>query len=273
MRVGLFIPCFVDQLAPQVGVATLQLLEALGCEVDFPTAQACCGQPLANLGCREDALPLAHKFARVFGGDAYDHVVAPSASCVAMVRTGYPPLAATASPDQREALSAVGERTRELCEFLVDVVGLGAIDGRYAKRVALQRGCHGVRELHLATASELRRPADDKVAALLGRLDGLELVEAERRDECCGFGGTFAVGEDAVSARMGSDRLDSFAAAGAEEVVATDVSCQLHLSGLGRRRGDGLAHRHVAEVLRDAVLGVALPGVSLPGVSDGEGAQ
>jgi len=253
MRVGLFIPCFIDQFAPQVGVATAEFLEGCGVEVDFPRAQACCGQPMSNLGCRDDARPLALRFARVFDAGSYEHIVAPSGSCVAMVRNHYPELAR--SQAERAALKGVGARTRELCEFVVDVLGIEAVHGQYARRVGLHRGCHGLRELRLGAASELQVTASDKVEGLLSSIDGLELVNLERPDECCGFGGTFATTEEVVSARMGNDRLDDFARGAAETIVSTDVSCLFQLGGLAKRRGGAPEMLHIAELLRDAVRG------------------
>jgi len=256
-RVALFVPCYVDHLAPQVAMATAELLEAYGCEVEFPEAQGCCGQPMANLGCRPQARPLALRFAGVFGADRYDHVVAPSGSCVAMVRHHYAELAKTAG--EREALTVVANRTRELCEFLVDVLGVERIEGHYPHRVGLHRGCHGLRELRLGTPSEWPGPAFDKVEGLLASIDGLELMPLERRDECCGFGGTFAVAEEAVSARMGRDRLADHGRAGAERIASTDVSCSLHLAGLAKRDGRALPLVHVAEVMNDARKAGAKP--------------
>jgi len=260
MRVALFIPCYVDQLAPEVGVATLELLEALGAEVAFPLAQACCGQPLANLGCVDDARPLALGLARAFADGDAEWVVAPSGSCIAMVRRHAPALARDAR--ERALLESLASRARELCEFLVDVVGVERVRGRYARRVALHQGCHGLRELRLGNASErMDAPAPvDRARALLERLDGIALTPQERADECCGFGGTFAVAEDAVSARMGSDRIDDLARGGPDVVASTDVSCLLHLRGLASRRAElsgapPLAFAHVAELLRDAVVG------------------
>lgn len=253
MRVGLFIPCFIDQLAPQVGVATAEFLESCGVEVDFPRAQACCGQPMSNLGCRDDARPLALRFARVFDASRYEHIVAPSGSCVAMVRNHYPELAR--SQAERDALEAVGARTRELCEFVVDVLGIEAARGRYVRRVGLHRGCHGLRELRIGAASEQQITASDKVESLLSSIDGLELVDLERSDECCGFGGTFAMTEEVVSARMGNDRLDDYARGAAEAIVSTDVSCLFQLGGLAKRRGGAPEMLHIAELLRDAVRG------------------
>ena len=252
-RIALFIPCYVDHLAPAVGIATAELLEAYGCEVDFPQAQACCGQPMANLGCPDAARPLALRFARVFAAERYDHVVVPSGSCVAMVRHHYAELAR--GQRERDAFSEVAGRTHELCEFLVDVLGVGSIQGRYPHRVSLHRGCHWLRELRLGPASELGErnpPQVDKAEQLLAGIEGLELTSLERRDECCGFGGTFAVEEDAVSARMGRDRLADHARSGAEVIASTDVSCSLHLDALARRDGRALPLVHIAEQMNPA---------------------
>lgn len=249
MRVGLFIPCYVDLLYPRVGLATVELLERHGFEVDYPEAQTCCGQPMGNAGFRDEAARLAKRFLDVF--DGYDHVVAPSGSCVAMVRRHYEDLL-----ESTPALERVRERTWELCEFLTDVAG-AEIAGSFPHRVAVQPSCHGLRELRLGPGSERRDPARDKVRSLLAPLRGIELVEPLRRDECCGFGGTFAVDEGAVATMMGRDRLDDFARAGAEIVTATDVSCLAHLGGLVGREGRPLRVMHVAEILAVATAEAA----------------
>jgi L-lactate dehydrogenase complex protein LldE len=240
--VALFVPCYVDQLYPQVAVATLRLLERHGCTVVFPPEQTCCGQPMANAGQREDAAPLARRFLDVFA--SYDHVVAPSGSCVAMVKHQYPGLA----PDH-PALKKVADSTWELCEYLHDVLGVRQVEGRFARTVGLHRSCHGQRELRLASGSERQVPPFDKVKTLLSTLDGIRLVEPARTDECCGFGGTFAVTEEAVSCVMGRDRLDDQARAGAEVITGVDMSCLMHLDGLARREQRPVRIMHVAQVL------------------------
>jgi len=250
LRVGLFIPCYVDQFAPQVGLATAELLEAYGCDVDFPEAQACCGQPFSNFGRPEDARPLALRFGKAFPVDRYDHIVAPSGSCVAMVRHQYADLAR--SERERDLLDEVAGRTCELCEFLVDVLGVSSVAGRYPKRVGLHRGCHGLRELRLARSSERVQSHFDKVERLLVGIDGLELAPLDRPDECCGFGGTFAVDEPAISLGMGRDRLADHARNGAEVIVSTDVSCSLHLESVAPESRPAVPIVHVAEVLNDA---------------------
>jgi len=246
MRVGLFIPCYVDQLYPRVGLATVRVLERLGVEVVYPEAQTCCGQPMANAGFAGDAAPLARRFVEVFRG--FEHVVCPSGSCTSMVRNHYDALV-----PGLPGLEAVKGSTYELCEFITDVLKVGRLAGRYPRKVALHQSCHGLRELQLGSASERMEARYSKVASLLSSLEGIELVTLQRADECCGFGGTFAVVEEAVSCGMGRDRIADHLQAGAEVVTATDVSCLMHLDGLARRARQPLQFRHVAEVLAEAM--------------------
>lgn len=245
MKVGLFIPCYVDQLWPQAGLATLEVLERLGVDVEFPEEQTCCGQPMANAGFAREAEPLARRFLRVFEG--YDAVVSPSGSCVSMVRNHYAPLVGN-----DPAYAPLARRTWELCEFVTDVLHLDRMPGRFPRRVGLHQSCHGLRELGLGIGSERILPRSNKVEPLLASLAGIELVPLARPDECCGFGGTFAVSEEAVSCMMGRDRVADHARAGAEVVTATDVSCLMHLSGLARRDGSPLRFMHVAEIFAEA---------------------
>jgi L-lactate dehydrogenase complex protein LldE len=246
VKVALFIPCYVDQLYPGVGLATARVLERFGCEVVFPEDQTCCGQPMSNAGFAGQAAPLARRFLDVFQGHAA--VVCPSGSCTSMVRNHYHPLV---GDDPR--YPAVRAATYELCEFLVDVLGVTRVPGRLRRRVGLHQSCHGLRELRLASGSERRVAPFDKVAPLLRSIDGLELVSLARPDECCGFGGTFAVTEEAVSAFMGQDRIADHLRAGAEVVTGTDVSCLMHLDGLARRAASPLTFRHVAELFAEAM--------------------
>lgn len=241
-QVALFIPCYVDQLYPQVGMATLELLERFGCTVDFPPAQTCCGQPMANTGCVDDAKPLAQKFVSIFKD--YEYVVCPSGSCTAMVRQHYPEL----MHDDPDYLR-VRARTFELCEFLTDVLEIETISGRFPHKVGLHNSCHGLRELRLGSSSEMMVERFNKAAQLLSGLDGIELVDLKRPDECCGFGGTFAVAEEAVSCMMGLDRIHDHEQAGAEVVTAGDMSCLMHLSGLISRQKSPLRVMHIAEIL------------------------
>jgi L-lactate dehydrogenase complex protein LldE len=241
-RVGLFIPCYIDQLYPQVGLATLEILEQCGVAVEFPEAQTCCGQPMANTGCTAEARPLAEKFLRVFGG--YDYVVAPSGSCVAMVRLHYEEYL-----HGRPGFDDLKRKTYELCEFLTDVVQVRGIMGSFPYRIGLHQSCHGLRELRLGRSSELVAPAYSKPRQLLELLDGITFAELSRPDECCGFGGTFAVNEEAVSCMMGQNRVADHEQAGAQVLTANDMSCLMHLDGLIRRAGKPLRVMHVAEIL------------------------
>jgi len=245
LTVGLFIPCYIEQLYPQVGLATLRLLEGHGVRAEYVEDQTCCGQPMANSGCAADAAPLAHKFLRLFRG--YEYVVAPSGSCVSMVRNHYEPFLAG-----KPGFDHLKRSTFELCEFLVDVLKVGKIEGRFPHKVGLHQSCHGLRELRLGSGSERRVPAFDKVRLLLQELEGIELVELTRPDECCGFGGTFSVNEEAVSCMMGRDRVADHERAGAEIITAIDMSCLMHMDGLLRRDRKPLRVMHVAEVLAEA---------------------
>jgi L-lactate dehydrogenase complex protein LldE len=245
VRVALFVPCYVDQLRPQVARATLTLLERLGVAVEFPLAQTCCGQPMANAGCERDALATYRHYVDVFAG--YDYVVSPSGSCVYHVRRHYDAL------EQTAAVRHVRERTTELCDFLVNVLHAPPLGAAFPHTVGLHVGCHMRRGLRLAPASELTPAPGGVLRDLLLQVRGLVLVEPDHADECCGFGGTFAVTEDAVSARMGQDRVAAHQRLGVEVIASGDVSCLLHLEGVIRRQGLAIRTVHVAEILAEAV--------------------
>jgi L-lactate dehydrogenase complex protein LldE len=239
-KVALFVPCYIDQLYPAVAWASLELLERCGVDVAVPPEQTCCGQPLINTGGLSAARPLVERFERLFGG--YDYVVCPSGSCCATLaaelargRTGPAPL-----------------QVFELCQFLVEVLGVQRVEASFPHRVLLHQSCHALRELGLGTLSELGGGGERRESPgrkLLSTVQGLSLVEPQRSDECCGFGGSFCLMEAGVSSRMGEDRLADFEGAGAEIVTSLDMSCLMHLSGLSRRRGQRLSFMHIAEVL------------------------
>ncbi|HWP49497.1 MAG TPA: (Fe-S)-binding protein [Candidatus Limnocylindrales bacterium] len=242
IKVGLFIPCYIDQLYPQVGMATLKVLERFNVEVDYPLDQTCCGQPMANAGCAADAAPLAEKFYRIFKD--YPYVVCPSGSCTSMVRNHYDDYL-----KGKPGLEELKKKTFELCEFLTDVLKLEKIEGRFPYRVGLHQSCHGLRELRLAKSSERMGNPFSKVSPLLESLEGITLVKLSRPDECCGFGGTFAVGEEAVSCMMGKDRIADHEQSGTEVLTGVDMSCLMHLDGLIRRAGKPIRVMHIAEIL------------------------
>ena len=242
MTVALFAPCYIDQLYPHVAIAALQVLERLGVAVDVPMGAGCCGQPPSNAGFGKLGEPALASFVRTFAG--YEQTIVLSGSCAMHVRSHASHLGA--------AGAHVAGHAVEFCSFLHDVIGLeriAALSATYPRRVAVHIGCHGLRGLGLASPSELGIARFDKVRAVLGTVNGLTFAPLARPDECCGFGGSFAVGEPAVSARMGRDRLHDYNTGAADAVVSTDVSCLMHLDGLARRDGMSLPMVHVAEVL------------------------
>jgi L-lactate dehydrogenase complex protein LldE len=245
-HVALFIPCYIDQFCPQVGMATCELLEKLGVTFEFPAEQTCCGQPMANTGCTEEARPLAEKFLRIFKD--FDYVVAPSGSCVAMVRHHYDEYFRGRREDAEE-LDRLKAKTFELCEFLTDVLHVRQLDGAFPFRVGLHQSCHGLRELRLASDTELVGKSYNKARRLLEMVAGVEIVTLNRPDECCGFGGTFAVNEEAVSCMMGEDRIADHEQAGTQVLTANDMSCLMHLEGLIRRQKKPIRVMHIAEIL------------------------
>ncbi len=244
-RVALFIPCYIDQLYPDVATATLELLEHYGCEVHFPPQQTCCGQPMSNTGCVNDARPIAINYFNIF--DGYDYIVCPSGSCAAMVRNHYHDIVGDAVPHDR--FERIRSTTYELCEFLVDVLKVTEINRPFPFRVGLHQSCHGLRELRLGSCSELVGEKFSKAGQLLKGMQGIELVSLERADECCGFGGTFAVAEEAVSCMMGLDRVADHEKSGTEVLTAGDMSCLMHMYGLIHRQKKPLKVMHVAEIL------------------------
>ena len=248
--VALFIPCYVDQLAPEVGLATASVLERLGCKVSFDPLQTCCGQPFVTTGAHAEAVRLARAHASRFA--LAEAVVCPSASCVATVRRRYADLVGAA---QAAALAA---RTFELSEFIVTRLGTSDVGASFPYRVALLESCHGLRELGLGRPSEQLGdvPSGHGITErLLRGVAGLELRPIARRDECCGFGGAFSVGFPEVSARIGRDKLRALSESGAEYVTGTDASCLLHLEALRTREGFGPRAIHLAEILASGVGG------------------
>jgi L-lactate dehydrogenase complex protein LldE len=238
MRVTLFVTCFNDTLFPSTGRAVVELLERLGCEVSFPEAQTCCGQMHANTGYQLEAVPLARRFVRVFG-DA-DVVVSPSASCVGMVRDQYAKLAELADdPELARAVDAIVPRVRELTELLVDDLGVEDVGAVFPHRVAYHPTCHSLRLLHVG----------DRPLRLLRAVRGIDLVEIEEAQECCGFGGTFAVKNADTSIAMLSDKLRRVLDTRAEVCTAADNSCLMHIGGALRRQRTGVRTLHLAEIL------------------------
>ena len=240
MKIGLFIPCYVDALYPEVGVSTYKLLKSLGLDVDYPEKQTCCGQPMGNAGFERMAVPLAEKYDQLFSG--YDYVVAPSASCAAYVRLFHPNLM-----KERECVAA--SKTMDVVEFLHDVVKVDRLPSKFPHKVSVHNSCHGVRELGLSSPSERNVPRFNKIIDLLRLVEGIEIAEPERPDECCGFGGMFAVEEQAVSARMGLDKVRRHIATGAEYVTGPDSSCLMHMQGVAQKQKLDIKFIHVVQIL------------------------
>lgn len=241
LKIGLFIPCYIDQFYPQVGIATLELLKKLGLDVHYPLEQTCCGQPLANSGAEKEAIPVYRNFVRNFS--EFDYIVSPSGSCVYHVREHYNIL------EQTEDVKHVRQNTYELCEFIVDILGIDDLKIDYPRKVGVHQSCHGLRGLKLGMPSELVAERYSKVHRLLEKAEGIEIIRLDREDECCGFGGTFSVLEPEVSVKMGKDRIGDHQRNGAEIITATDMSCLMHLEGIIRRQKQGIKVLHIAEIL------------------------
>jgi L-lactate dehydrogenase complex protein LldE len=240
MRIGLFIPCYVDQFYPSVGIATLQLLEKSGAEVFYPTGQTCCGQPMANSGFEHLTGSCNELFIKNFAD--YDYIVSPSGSCVLHVKEHL-------HGGNESSVAKIRHSIYELTEFLTDVVKITNLSARFPHRVGLHQSCHGQRGLHLSQMSELVAPPFSKTETLLKMVTGLELISLTRTDECCGFGGTFCVAEEAVSVKMGIDRIKDHEANHAEYITGNDMSCLMHLDGLLRRSKSKTRVIHIAEIL------------------------
>ncbi len=242
MRIALFITCFNDTLAPEVGQATVRVLRHLGHEVTFPAAQACCGQLHFNTGDRSAAIPMVRRFVDAFAGA--DVIVTPSPSCAAMIRDHHATLADLAAergddPGLPAAVAATLPRVFELSELLVDRLGVTEVGAVFPYRVAFHPTCHSVRLLHIG----------DRPQRLLAGVDGLESVAFEGTDQCCGFGGTFAVKNPDTSLAMGADKLAAVEAVAPDALTAADTSCLLHLGGMLSRRASPIRPLHLVQIL------------------------
>ncbi|WP_026998187.1 (Fe-S)-binding protein [Flectobacillus major] len=241
MRIGLFIPCYVDQFYPQVAIATLNLLEKYGCDVHFPLNQTCCGQPMANSGFEHLTGGCNELFISNF--DDFDYIVCPSGSCTLHIKEHL--------HDEKQEHKAQGIRKKvyELVEFLTDILKVENLEASFPHKVGLHQSCHGQRGLKLSQMTELNAPFFSKPQYLLSKVKDLELVELSRKDECCGFGGTFCVSEEAVSVRMGQDRVNDHIQHGVAYITGGDMSCLMHLEGILKRQNSPVKVIHIAEIL------------------------
>jgi L-lactate dehydrogenase complex protein LldE len=241
MKVALFVPCYVDQFYPKAAIATLELLEKLGVDVHYPKNQTCCGQPMANSGYEHLTAGCNSLFVDNFSG--YDYIVCPSGSCTLHIKEHLH------SPEKEEQATDIRKRVYELTEFLVDVLQVKELKSHFPYKVGLHQSCHGLRGLRISQMSELVAPAFSKPELLLDMVQGLELVPLTRQDDCCGFGGTFCVVEEAVSSKMGKDRVDDHIEHGAQYITSADLSCLMHMEGILRRQKSDVKVIHVAEIL------------------------
>ncbi|MEJ1240086.1 (Fe-S)-binding protein [Chryseolinea sp. T2] len=241
MKVALFVPCYVDQFYPQVGIATLQLLEKLGVTVSVPENQTCCGQPMANSGFAYLSHGCDENFVDSFAN--FDYVVCPSGSCTLHIKDH---LRAEGREDES---SQIRGHIKELTEFITDVLQVKELNAKFPHKVGLHQSCHGQRGLGLSQMSEVVAPPFSKPEQLLRMVEGIQLIELDRRDECCGFGGTFCVTEEAVSVKMGIDRVADHIKHGAEYITAGDMSCLMHLEGILRRQKSKTQVIHIAQIL------------------------
>lgn len=238
VRVSLFIPCLTDQLFPASGMNMLRVLERVGVRVHYDARQTCCGQPAFNSGYHAEAAAMAMRFLDIFDGDDAEYIVAPSGSCASMVTVFYGDLGALPAT-YRDKAQRVRARVREFSSFLVDVLGVTDVGAELHARVTVHDSCHALRELHIK-----RQPR-----ALLAQVRGLELVEMDKAEVCCGFGGTFAVKHENLSAAMAEEKADSIERSGAEVVTGVDSSCLMNIDGVLRRRGSAVRTMHLADIL------------------------
>ncbi len=245
-RIGLFIPCFIDAFYPEVGIATLHLLERLGCPVDYPFDQTCCSQPMVNAGGHAESAATQQLFVDNFSD--YEVIVAPSGSCVHQVRDNLTAI------EQTPAVQHVRNNTYELVEYLHDVLKIDAFPwAHFPYRVGYHDSCNTLRNLGHGKPSELNGTDFSKPRALLEKVAGIKLVTPERPDECCGFGGTFSVTEPEVSSRMGRDKVADHQRAGADYIVSADSSCLMHQAGCASRSGIPMRFLHIAQILNGSV--------------------
>ena len=241
MNVGLFIPCYIEQFYPQVAIATLQVLEKHGVNVSYPLSQTCCGQPMANSGFEHKSKEVYNQFCQLFG--EYDYIVTPSASCAYHVKHHYDIL------EQSPEVKHIRTKTFELIHFLIEILKVNDAQISFPYQVGLHLSCHGQRGLRNANSSEITSNKEGEILKLLRTVKDIKLTELDRNDECCGFGGTFCIAEDAVSSRMGIDRIQDHIKNGTTILTSGDMSCLMHLDGIIKRQKLPIKVMHIAEIL------------------------
>jgi L-lactate dehydrogenase complex protein LldE len=244
LRVALFVPCYVDLIYPEVGVSVVRVLRRLGVDVIYPEGQTCCGQPAFNSGFFDEARTVGRHFLDVFEGERFDYIVCPSGSCTTMV-SHYYPFVFKDLPDERERSEILAERVREFSDFLVNVMGVKVVGARLEGKAVFHCGCHQRRELGVL----------DEPRGLLSNVEGLDLVDWENEELCCGFGGTFAVKMPDVSTAMADEKIKALEKSGADTLISGDSSCLMHLEGRLKRTGRDTRVLHLAQVLDDGKAG------------------
>ena len=235
MRVSLFIPCLIDQFFPEVGVSTARLLQKLGLEVTYPKDQTCCGQPAFNAGYHSEATKLAERFVKILSGAEY--IVTPSGSCGSMIRVFYPTL--PIREELRASVAEVKAKTYELSEFIVNVLGMRDVGAAFKGRVTYHDSCHLLRELKVKDPPRL----------LIQNVKGIDFVELEESESCCGFGGSFSVKFPEISTAMVQEKVKSIQKTGAQYVVANDTGCLMQIGGFLQRNHLPVKTLHLAEFL------------------------
>lgn len=240
-RIQLMATCLCDAFFDDAARASVIVLEHLGVEIDFPAGQTCCAQPAFNAGDWKNSRKVFDHTMDVFSGDA--PVVVPSGSCAAMVFHGAPLAYEKEAADKREKVDQIANRTWELCDYIVNGLGITEWPGKFPKRVAFHRSCHS-----------RGTPSGEAASTLLNSIEGLEVVEFGEKEQCCGFGGAFSVSFPNISKKMGELKLDHITAAEPDIIVSSDMGCMLHLGGILDRNKKAIPRLHIAQVLRDALL-------------------
>ncbi|RYD82137.1 MAG: (Fe-S)-binding protein [Sphingobacteriales bacterium] len=241
MNVALFIPCYVNQLYPYVAIATLKLLQKFNCNVSYPLAQTCCGQPMANSGYEHLSQGCNELFTDNF--KTADYIVCPSGSCTLHIKEHLH------SNKNEPAATQIRKRIYELTEFLTDVLKVTTLQSNFPYKVGMHQSCHGQRGLYLSQMTELVAAPFSKPGKLLSMVNDIEIISLNRPDECCGFGGTFCVTEEAVSVKMGKDRVADHEKNEVDFITGVDMSCLMHLEGILKRKKSKVRIKHIAEIL------------------------
>src|SRR5436190_264941 len=237
MKVALFVTCLVDQLCPNVGMATVEVLERAGCHVTFDDRQTCCGQPAFNTGYRKQAREFAKRFIEIFENTDAEAIVIPSGSCAAMVKHFHEVF--EAEPEWQVRADRIAAKTHELSVFLVNRLGVENVGAISNSKATWHDACHGLRDLGIR----------DEPRRLMNNVQGLEFIEMQNADVCCGFGGTFSVKYPEISAGILDNKIEMIEKSGADTVVACDASCLMQISGRLSRLGSNIQTKHIAEIL------------------------